>query len=116
MDSFEDKYRKLTPSSPSHTLVAHLEKDANMFIHPEQPRGITVREAARLQTFKDDFIFTGSFGKQFKQVGNAVPPEFMKLIGDLIVKIKNGRSSICNRKQRMNEKKRDGGFRKQLEI
>ena len=73
-DIFKDKYRKLRGDMISPTIVAHLEKDAHMFIHPEIPRGLTVRESARLQTFPDDYIFLGSFGQQFRQVGNAVPP------------------------------------------
>lgn len=73
-DKFEDKWKKLDETKPSHTLVAHLGKDTYSHIHPVEPRGITVREAARLQSFPDDFFFDCSMGEAFKQIGNAVPP------------------------------------------
>jgi DNA (cytosine-5)-methyltransferase 1 len=74
LDSFTDKYRKLIPHRAAPTLVAHLAKDANMFIHPRDNRGLTVREAARLQGIHDDFVLLGNLCEQFVQVGNAVPP------------------------------------------
>ncbi|MFD2608962.1 DNA (cytosine-5-)-methyltransferase [Deinococcus taklimakanensis] len=72
--SFHDKYFRLRDDQPSKTIVAHLRKDGNSFIHPTQVRSLTVREAARLQSFPDTYIFTGSRGEQFQQIGNAVPP------------------------------------------
>jgi DNA (cytosine-5)-methyltransferase 1 len=73
-DIFKDKYKKLTWDKPSGTITAHLSKDCYSHIHPEQIRTISVREAARLQSFPDDFRFAGSMGAQFRQIGNAVPP------------------------------------------
>lgn len=73
-DKFENKWKRLDGSRPSHTLVAHLAKDTYSHIHPWEPRGITVREAARIQSFPDDFFFDCSMGEAYKQIGNAVPP------------------------------------------
>jgi len=76
------KYHVLRGDSPSNTIPAHLYKDGLRHIHPdpEQARSITVREAARLQTFDDDYVFLGSNGAKYKMIGNAVPPKFAKLI------------------------------------
>ena len=73
-DIFPDKLKKQNPKEPATTIVAHLYKDGHMFIHPNEARSITVREAARLQSFKDTFEFPVSRTHAFKQVGNAVPP------------------------------------------
>lgn len=73
-ESFIDKWKRLPTNKPSWTVVSHLHKDGYMYIHPTQDRTISVREAARLQSFPDTFIFEGSRTSQFKQVGNAVPP------------------------------------------
>lgn len=73
-NKFENKWKRLDETKPSHTLVAHLQKDTYSHIHPWEPRGITVREAARIQSFPDDFFFDCSMGDAYKQIGNAVPP------------------------------------------
>jgi DNA (cytosine-5)-methyltransferase 1 len=72
--SFNDKWKRLSNEEPSWTVVSHLAKDGYMFIHPTENRTISVREAARLQSFPDSFVFYGSRSAQFKQIGNAVPP------------------------------------------
>ncbi|MFV0140096.1 DNA cytosine methyltransferase [Empedobacter falsenii] len=78
------KYRNLEWDQPSPTIVAHLHKDGLMFIHPdaEQARSITVREAARLQSFPDDFEFISSMGYNYKMIGNAVPVLFAQKIAE----------------------------------
>ncbi|MFD0974083.1 DNA cytosine methyltransferase [Plantactinospora endophytica] len=73
-DIFDDKYKRLDKHGLSRTITAHIAKDGYWYIHPEQHRTITVREAARLQTFPDDFRFAGPPSAAFKQIGNAVPP------------------------------------------
>ena len=73
-DIFQDKFKKLWKNKPAWTVTAHLCKDGYVYIHPTQSRTITVREAARLQSFPDRFVFKGPRSSQFKQVGNAVPP------------------------------------------
>jgi DNA (cytosine-5)-methyltransferase 1 len=76
------KYRNLEWDKPSPTIVAHLYKDGLMFIHPDekQARSITIKEAALLQSFPDDYEFIGSNGDCYKMIGNAVPPEMAKNI------------------------------------
>ena len=74
-DNFHDKYYRLQPEQPCRTIVSHLQKDANGFIHPHVDRGLTAREAARVQSFGDDYVFLGSRCAQFIQIGNAVPPK-----------------------------------------
>lgn len=86
-DIFHDKMKKLKRDRPSWTITAHLYKDGYMYIHPVQPRSITVREAARLQSFPDKFIFKGSRTDQFKQVGNAVPPLMARAVALEVKKV-----------------------------
>lgn len=68
------KWRRLDPDKPSYTILAQMHRDLSEWIHPTHDRWITVREAARLQSFHDGFVFYGSEWQQLKQVGNAVPP------------------------------------------
>jgi len=84
-NKFVSKWKKLDAKKPSHTLVAHLGTDTYSHIHPWEPRGISVREAARLQSFNDDFHFSCcSMGDAFKQIGNAVPPLLANAIAKAI--------------------------------
>jgi DNA (cytosine-5)-methyltransferase 1 len=82
-DKFPNRWRKLDKDEPSRTLMAHLGKDTYSHIHPDsdQARVITVREAARLQSFPDGFIFKGTMNPAFRQIGNSVPPLLAFAIG-----------------------------------
>lgn len=86
-ESFDDKWKRLPLHEPSWTVVSHIHKDGYMYIHPTKNRTISVREAARLQSFPDSFIFEGSRSSQFKQIGNAVPPLFAKAVAKSIIDI-----------------------------
>lgn len=71
---FKDKYYKLKYNDICKTITAHMKFDCNMYIHPIESRGLTPREAARVQSYPDEYIFKGSFTKTYMQVGNSVPP------------------------------------------
>lgn len=83
------KYYVLRWNEPSNLIPAHLYKDGLRHIHPDsdQARTITVREAARLQTFPDDYVFIGSQMDQYKMIGNAVPPAMSKIIAEVIYEL-----------------------------
>lgn len=96
IEKFLSKWKKLDPAKPSHTLVAHLSTDTYSHIHPWEPRGISVREAARLQSFPDDFYFNCSMTEAFKQIGNAVPPLLSKAVAKAIKKNLEGNEGESN--------------------
>lgn len=85
-DIFKDKYFKLDEKQICKTITSHMKFDCNMYIHPWESRGLSPREAARIQTFPDDYVITGAQNMWYAQIGNAVPVKLAKAIGDGIMK------------------------------
>ena len=85
-DIFDDKYNRLRWDDFSRSITAHIAKDGYWYIHPEEDRTLTVREAARIQTFPDEFRFAGSRSDAFRLIGNAVPPLLAEVIAKAVRK------------------------------
>ena len=83
---FKDKYFKLDENQICKTITSHMKYDCNMYIHQWEARGLSPREAARIQTFPDDFVLKGPQNSWYAQVGNAVPVKFAEVIGKSIMK------------------------------
>ncbi|MEE1622443.1 DNA cytosine methyltransferase [Zafaria sp. J156] len=84
-DTFNDKYKRLDWDDLSRTITAHIAKDGYWYIHPQEHRTLTVREAARIQTFPDSFRFAGTRSDAFRQIGNAVPPALGRTVAEAIL-------------------------------
>jgi DNA (cytosine-5)-methyltransferase 1 len=81
-DIFTDKYKRLSRDEPGRSITAHIAKDGYWYIHPTQHRTLSIREAARVQSFPDDFRFAGQPTHRFRQIGNAVPPLLAEAIAE----------------------------------
>lgn len=87
---FKDKYFKLEENRVCKTITAHMKFDCNMYIHPTQARGLTPREAARVQSYPDDYYFRGAYTKTYMQIGNSVPPLLGRVIAHVVKKYIDG--------------------------
>jgi DNA (cytosine-5)-methyltransferase 1 len=106
-DIFTDKYKRLDRRELSRTITAHIARDGYWYIHPLQPRTLSIREAARVQTFPDRVRFSGQPSHRYRQIGNAVPPLLAEALG---------RSLLAMLSSKRRRRPRDqGGFRAQLE-
>ena len=86
-DKFKDKYFRLYADRPCRTITAHLRADCHSHIHPTEDRALTPREAARVQSFPDDYLFLGPYLKTYIQIGNAVPPLMARGIAKVVLKL-----------------------------
>ena len=114
-DIFDDKYLRLSFNDLSRTITAHIAKDGYWYIHPREHRTLSIREAARIQTFPDRFRFAGPPSTRFQQIGNAVPPMLASAIASSLLRTLNAHSaseSLAN--PGSSDETTDGHFRDAL--
>ena len=92
-DIFDDKYLRLSFNDLSRTITAHIAKDGYWYIHPRENRTLSIREAARIQTFPDRFHFAGPPSARFQQIGNAVPPMLASAIASSLLRTHSAHST-----------------------
>ena len=114
-DIFSDKYKRLDRDGLSRTITAHLAKDGYWYIHPTEDRTLSVREAARIQTFPDRFRFEGTRSHAFRQIGNAAPPALMAAVGKALVSALDSRDEHSPSKAHPALERRQGLHRRLLE-
>lgn len=95
-DIFDDKYKRLRWDEVSRTITAHIAKDGYWYIHPSEDRTLSIREAARVQTFPDWFRFAGFPSDRWRQIGNAVPPLLAEKVGKKVLEFLRGSTGRRN--------------------
>ena len=114
-DIFDDKYLRLSFNDLSRTITAHIAKDGYWYIHPRENRTLSIREAARIQTFPDRFRFAGPPSTRFQQIGNAVPPMLASAIASSLLRTLNAHSaSECMANPGSTDETTNGHFRDAL--